>query len=525
MKRLAAWLVIGLFALQVTGALGLYIHEQSRDMPAAVRVLGSSSPFPGDTAALRIGVYDRHSSRLLALHGVEVAATSAAGVQTARVQAPRDDQSMAVATWVVPDAGEVGLDVHVVAPAIGERNVGATVWPGTGTRWLDDADIMGGEGTPRSVNRSQGGEEPGMSMRAVEDACPWRLHAVAVGGALPRELDASVALRLVDAQGVPQSRVPLTITVRDGDDPARIVTTDASGTALVSADTGWPQTWEMSFPCDGSDVTREARLVPSWDGLQLRPVEFSVRGGRSLTLDVDQQRQRGAWHLDVSCDGRVVWTDTFAIRPGTARIDVPVPAQTSSDAPVRLCAASAYLYPMAPDPPRSVRAFVLRADQVDDAAALRALLVALRERGRAEVRPMISDVLLDAVAGMDASTRRALWAWATSAVEVPYRPMPVLTDDLDERLGAFREAQAQTRARLRMLLGVDALLVLLALAVIVGPSMVRQRRALLETLAEVDEDASDHADVAAPALVMAAFGMTVVVVSLVGLALLLYYLQ
>lgn len=520
-----------LYAVQVTIALGMWIHLDSRTVGSAIRVHGSAHPIPGTRSVVQVGVYDRHSHRFRPVDRVGVRVVGDGVDEPLDVSLPIDAVDMARARYVVPDE-PFDLVVDVAAGDY-ERRIEVPVAPARGTPWLEDGDHLSGPGAPRAGNVSQDDEQPRVVLRDADDDCGYQVSVVAASGVVARDIPGRLYVRIVDADGEPVSSVLIEVGVPDGSTarPLRVVT-DVMGTASFSFTAGWSDDWTLDMSCGDRTVRRTVHVVPSWDGMLVRPTRPVVQAGHAFMLRAEHQRQHGDWYVDMVCDGRLLRAERHRVVHGTSETELYAPSAESGGDGARLCAIQGYTIPLAPDPPRSVHHVLVSDAGVAPRDALATLTRAVATRGDDDRTPFVGPRTLRALTAAEDRAVETYGAWLLSTLPQPFVPLPLLYDDQDAAMAEFEAARDEVRGRIVGVLAVDVVILFAVLLGIILPRAARQREAMRRLVDEldageiVDADAGDGALLGGRRTLLAlGLGVAVLVGFLVGLFSLFHYLR
>ncbi len=261
--------------------------------------------------------------------------------------------------------------------------------------------------------------------------------------------------------------------------------TDTLGIAELRVTPEGSERREIRFECGAETVVRMLEVVPSWDGLIVRPREVTVGASETMVADAWQQRSWGVWHQDVYCDDAWVATQTLPVRHGVAGFFVgglSVPARPGG---VRLCLVQGYTILFSPDPPRSVHYFLLRDDVVSARSALLTLAESARQRGAPALVAQLGSGTLAALESADPSEADRFGRWLSNSLPQPFVSAPLLEDDRERARAEFGSRHSRRTALLVLVLLLDAVVLLAGVFGYLVPRVLAQRRALALVTAEI----------------------------------------
>lgn len=523
-RRAPRWVLLLtlLFTVQAALTLALYFEHRTRRLENVLRVYTSAAWLPGASAALRVGVVDAASGRAGQYDAISVDIDPSLGTLD---ELDRVDAVFALAHAAVASESAVGEITATLQDRRGERTATARVTVARSLSWLDDRDRFRGDGAERRPNLSvAAGDDPRVRIRrpamgsAPCGVTPW---IAANGGVVATGLENALSVRL-SRNGAPEADVDVTLT--DAGGRAVRARTDSLGVATFTVRAEVAETWTLAFACDGGVSEREVDVVPSWDGLVVRPSASILGPGRAFGFSAVHQRTWGEWHQDVYCDGAWLATESSAVNDRPVVLGLPT-LRLPTDARVRLCLLEGYTIWMSPDPPRSVAYFLLAPSAEE---GVRALMAAVLAHGEPDLRGTLGPGTEAALAVASDAERERFARWLLDAIPQPFEVAPLAVDD---RGAASAEFDAAQRVRGRALLTaivIDALVLLLAVFAVLIPATVRQRarlQAVIDSLEESElDDGGDVASVRRAGWTMAV-GILALAATLVGFAVLLLVLR
>lgn len=521
--RAGAAVAIVLYAVQVTIALGMWIHLDSRSVASAIRVHGSAHPIPGTRSVVQVGVYDRHSHRFRPVDRVAIEVDG----EALDVSMPIDAVDMARARYEVPD--EPFTLVVDLAGGEYERRIEVPVEPDRGTPWLQDRGHLSGPGAERAGNVSQDDEQPRVVLRDADEDCGYQVHVVPASGIVAREIPGRLYVRILDANGDPVPGVLIEVAAPEGSTarPSRIVT-DVMGTTSFAWTAAWSDDWTLTMSCGEGTVERTVHVVPSWDGMLVRPMQPVVPAGHPFVMRAEHQREHGDWYVDVVCDGRLLRADRHRVVHGTSELEIYAPSAPAGGDGARLCAVQGYTIPLAPDPPRSVHHVLVADPDVAPRDALATLTRAVAARGDDDLEAFVGTGTMRALEAAEDRAVATYGQWLLSSLPQPFVPLPLLYDDQAAAMEEFEAERDHTRGRIIAVLGVDVIVLFGVVLGILLPRAAQQRAAMQRLVDEldVDEMVDDDGLLGGRRTVLAlVLGVAVLIGFVVGLFSLFHYLQ
>lgn len=522
MRRIVAVLVVG-FAAQAGLTLAAYFDLGMQSLSHVVRVYASSTGLAGGTTAVRVLVLDGDSGRRAS--DAEVRVVGPFSEPVVHDTGP----SFHVAHFVA-NAGYAEWGVAVEAEALGQRLIPLATHVGEGTEWLRHEDTWGRSPAPRAPNFSVGADEgPQIEVEPAEGTeCGHRLSLSVNGGVVAVGLENEAYLRLTDGAGGPLERVALVVSDPDATAFQGDITveTNGLGVARLPLSIEVNETLEVRFACDTSTAVWEVEITPSWDGMVVRPTAPSYGPANQFGVVALHQREHGEWHMDVWCDDAWVGTASSRIARGSATLGLPELSLVPRGDGVRLCIVQGYRYMLSPDPPRSVAWFMLRDGDIDASSSVSMLARAGAELADDDLRAQLGPATLIALDEATPNEVSLFGRWLLASLPHPFFPWPLSVDDAPTAREEFALDHGSRRATLVLALALDAIVLFVAVFGFVIPTARRQRVRLRSAMVDLDLDEDDGmVDESAHARGLLVVGACMLFASLLGLAVLLFYLR
>ncbi|MFT4704284.1 MAG: hypothetical protein ACI81R_001981 [Bradymonadia bacterium] len=466
-RRLAMLLAQAVVFLFVAQAMVTFValYHQSRDtLTGKVRWYGSETSLPGVPTQQQVIVVDRDTGRARADAHVRVS-TGSAGAEM-------EAEWTGVGFELLRPSDANVMEVSVTAAGMLPRTLRHTQRAGEGG-WLDDASRLTAGSTPRRPELGGPSDGPRVWIRTPDDGCSHVVTISANGGVVARGLDNRVWIRVTDEAGRPVVGQRYRLTPRDAEE-VRVpldLTTDLLGVAEFRWRPMTGESWTMTGACGDRGLERRISGTPSWDGVLVRVTPPFLRPSATVRVGVTHQREWGSWYLDAWCDG--VWLRGVAVdvRGGEGVVDLPValPADRS-----RWCTLQGSTIRYANDPPRSLQNVLLLGPGQDERSALLDAAQSVARTGDA-LALQLAPLSLAPLARADDDTVARFAQWFVNRLPHVYQQPPLLLDDETDAVAEWSLARSSLRRWLLVALGVDGMLVLLAVLGILIPAARRQR--------------------------------------------------
>ncbi len=523
-SRTLALAVTAVFTLQAALTMVAYLDQRSRSMGEVLRVYSAPTWLPGGSAATRVGVIDPATGRATAFGDVVLEAVHP-GVTLGAVHDVSGAFGVAHASVSADAVGTVAL-VAELGPAEDGRRVEAQLRVADDVDWLAERTRFRGEGSARRPNLSvAAGDGPRVRVRDVEgeDPCGIDVSLAVNGGVVAVGLPNRAVVRLTrDGVSVVDRLVQL--TGPDGA-PTRSARTDVFGSADFEMTVAGAERWTLAYRCDEGSVSRTVDIVPSWDGMVVRPTHAVFASDAQFGFVATHQRTWGEWHQDAYCDGAWLATQTTPILDRVAVLGMPTLRIPERAGGVRLCLLEGYRFLMSPDPPRSVGYFVWAGAGVSQSAAVTALATAFMAHGETALRAQLGATTLAAIDGASSAELERLARWMLDSLPQPFSPIPLAVDGRAAAESAFAAEQDQRLGAMLVALMLDAIVLLLGVFAVLIPGAVRQRAALRAVVLSLDlEDAQDVSGSKRGGIALVVGGLAIGA-SLLGIVVLLAVLQ
>jgi hypothetical protein len=239
-----------------------------------------------------------------------------------------------------------------------------------------------------------------------------------------------------------------------------------------------------------------------------------------------QQRAQGDWHVDVWCDDAWLSTATSPITQGAMTLGLVDLELIAPRDGVRLCLVQGYRYMLSPDPPRSVAWFLVRDGSLTAAAATRALVEAAAVNAPESLSSQLGSATVAALLRATPDEAEVFTRWLLNSLPQPFYQWPLMEDDEPVARAEFERHHSNQQSSLLLALAVDAAVLFFSVFGFVIPAARRQRQKLRAAMIDLELDELDGAvhDDRQMGLLLA-IGACTVLASLLGIGVLLYYLD
>ncbi len=481
------------YAIYIFALIAFYMLIAGRSISYSYTISGQPEVVSGQSAALRVGVFDIHRGLFLPGTSVEVSfvrgdqvrsifrgQTSPAGLGDVNLKVPEVEPGPA--TWQVRlepidmDPQVVKIPITVESPAPGDPLA----------IWVDstiEVESLGADG-----RRLAGGPPD-------EGQGPLRLELLAEGGMAIDGLRSTVFVQATErATGVPV-KVSVQLVRKkgmvDGKVP-EVIQTNRGGLGAFSLVPIGAQEWELKAVQrvkDGPDQvsTRVVRLdsKPTQYAMALRDPVWE--DGEDLEVGVRSLHRSGALYGDVHVAGRWTHGEVTGLGPrggGFILRDSAVPRPKEG---VELARVQVYGDALNPGAAGDTRLVALPAVQMSDRDVLKVLLGRAADAGVAPVRARAlagSEWLLTA-SQRDVNAQIAYWL---SLLPRELNQPPLLKDTQDEDKQTLADEKESYRAPVTQLLIVSGGLALLIILFLVVTNFVRVRRESQAMMAALEAD-------------------------------------
>lgn len=331
-------------------------------------------------------------------------------------------------------------------------------------------------------------DRPRVQLVRVEPRdAPWRFGLTPEGGVPVRFLENTFIVQLTRPDGAPVDRQDATLEIPASSAPSAVtVRTDRFGLASFRATPSDLELWRLSTESPTGTVTATFEIVPSFDGLVLRPMSPLVNDNEPIIANLESGLSGSSFHFDVVADQVVQATET-----GSARERVGVHPPTGSwpvhDDNVRLMLMQVGSNPFSANPQSSARCVWVKPREQSRIEAVGRIL---RVLGRAGIEgdyvaAITSHGILDE--GATSSQTGRLLSFLCGRIRPSYTPLEVVYDDTQAQQDVLLAETSAFRHRAHWLLGLGTLALIAWLVGRVGVLMWRTKQRTEEAIEDIDD--------------------------------------
>ena len=316
---------------------------------------------------------------------------------------------------------------------------------------------------------------------------PWRLRMTPEGGIPVRFLENTFIIQLTRADGMPLGMQDVTIEVPPESFPsAQTVRTDRFGLGAFRATPEDLALWRLHAVSPAGPMTATFEIVPSFDGLVLRPASSLINEGEPIVGTVQSGLTVEELHFDVVADGVLQATETatatesIAIRPPTGTWPV------GDDAP-RLLLFQVGSNPFSRNPQNAVRCVWAEPQSWGRSQSVERILetVAQADVQRDYIGMVVAQGLVDENASSSQTGR--LLSFLCGQIRPRFTPLEVVFDDTESQQDVLLSASSAFRYRAHWLLALGTVALIAWVLGRVGLLMWQTKRRTEEVIAAIDD--------------------------------------